>query len=207
MKEFLMISGGIFLILIALIAATVLAIVIAMFIFLPKYLKSLPQALEVNEEAQDYVNTAILETVSDWNFKKLYDKATPQLLELSHSEESEKIIEFCRQLGKLQSYKGAVGGWQSSPDASKQIYPKSSHQFGKVTLGNYVAQADFEKAPATIKVQVIRRENQWLINSFTISTQGVITTLGMPTTLEALVETDQKKSLLEALIKGDEQKD
>ncbi|MFB2938840.1 hypothetical protein ACE1B6_26610 [Aerosakkonemataceae cyanobacterium BLCC-F154] len=207
MKEFLMISGGIFLILIALIAVTVLAIVIAVFIFLPRYLKSLPQTLEINEEAQDYVNTAILETVSDWNFHKLYDKATPQLLELSHSEESEKIIDFCRQLGKLEAYKGAVGGWQSSTEGSKEIYPKGDRKFGKITLGNYVAEADFEKAPATIKVQIIRRENQWLINSFTISTQGVITTLGMPTTLEALVETDEKKSLLEALIKVDEQKD
>lgn len=207
MKEFLMISGGIFIILIALIAVTVLAIVIAVFIFLPKYLKSMPQTLEINEEAQDYVNTAILETVSDWNFHKLYDKATPQLLELSHSEESEKIIEFCRQLGKLESYKGAVGGWQTSSQGSKEIYPKGSHKFGKITLGNYVAEADFEKATATIKIQVIRRENQWLINSFTISTQGVITTLGIPTTLESLLETDQKKRLLEALIKGDEQKD
>ena len=207
MKEFLMISGGIFIILIAVIAATVLAIVIAVFIFLPKYLKSLPQTLEINEEAQDYVNTAILETVSDWNFKKLYDKATPQLLELSHSEESEKIIDFCRQLGKLESYKGAVGGWQTSSESSKEIYQHSANKFGMITLGNYVAEADFEKASATIKVQIIRRENQWLINSFTISTQGVITTLGMPTTLEALLDTDQKKILLEALIKGDEQRD
>lgn len=206
MKEFLMISGGIFLILIALIAVTVLAIVITVFIFLPKYLKSLPQTMELNEEAQDYVNTAILETVNDWNFKKLYDRATPQFLELSHSEETEKIVDFCRQLGKLESYKGAVGGWHS-PESSKEIYLGSSQKFGKIALGNYVAEADFEKGSATIKMQIIRRENQWLINSFTISTQGVITTLGIPTTLEALVETDQKKSLLEALIKGDEPKD
>lgn len=207
MKELLMISGGIFLILIALIAVTVLGIVVAVFVFLPRYLKSLPQALEINEEAQDYVNTAILETVSDWNFQKLYEKATPQLLELSHLEEAEKIVNFCRQLGKLESYKGAVGGWQTSAEVSKELYPKGSHKFGKITLGNYVAEADFETASATIKVQIIRRENQWLINSFTISTQGVITTLGIPTTIEALVDTDQKKRLLEALIKGDEQKD
>lgn len=207
MKEFLMISGGIFIILIALITVTVLAIVIAVFIFLPRYLKTVPQAMEINEEAQDYVNTAILETVSDWNFHKLYDKATPQLLELSHSEESEKIINFCRQLGKLESYKSAVGGWQTSGDGSKEIHATNSQKFGKITLGNYVAEADFEKASATIKVQIIRRDNQWLINSFTISTQGVITTLGIPTTLEALVETDQKKRLLEALIQGDDSKD
>lgn len=207
MKEFLMISGGIFLVLIALIIATVLALVIAVFILLPRYFKSLPQALELNEEAQDYVNTAILETVNNWNFKNLYDKATPQLLELSHSEESEKIIDFCRQLGKLESYKGAVGGWQTSAEEGKEIYQKGDRKYGKITLGNYVAEADFEKASATIKVQVIRHENQWLINSFTISTQGLITTLGMPTTLEGLVDTDKKKSLLEALIKREEHKD
>jgi hypothetical protein len=207
MKEILMISGAIFLILIAVVIVTVLAIVITVFIFLPRYFKSLPQALELNEEAQDFVNTAILETINDWNFHKLYDKATPQLLELSHLEESEKIIAFCRQFGKLESYKSAVGGWQTVTGESQEIYHKPGQKFGKITLGNYVAEADFEKASATIKMQVIRRENQWLINSFTISTQGVITTLGMPTTLEELVDTDKKKSLLEALIKGEETKD
>jgi len=207
MKEVLMISGGIFLVLIALIAVTVLAIVIALFILLPKYFKSLPQALELNEEAQDYVNTVILEIFSEGNFKKLYDKATPQLLELAHSEESDKIFDFCRQLGKLEAYKGAVGGWQTSANDTKEMMRSGNLKFGKITLGNYVADADFERGSANIKVQIIRRDNQWLINSLTISTLGVTTTLGIPTTLEALVDTDRKKSRLEALLKADEQKE
>lgn len=207
MKELLMISGGIFLILIALTAVSILAIVIAMFIFMPRFLKSFPQALELNEEAQDFVNAAILEIISDCNLNKLFEKATPQLLESTHSQETEKMFSLCRQLGKLESYKGATGGWQSSKDEKKELVKGSNEKFGKITLGNYVAEADFQKGSATIKVQVIRRDNQWFINSFTISTKGVTTKLGIPTTLEALIDTDKQKSRLEALLKADEKKE
>ena len=207
MKELLMISGGIFLILIAFTAVSILAIVIALFIFMPRFLKSFPQSLELNEEAQDFVNAAILEIISDWNFNKVFEKATPQLLESTHSQETEKMFYFCRQLGKLESYKGATGGWQSSKDERKELIKGSHENFGKITLGNYVAEADFQKGSANIRVQVIRRDNQWFINSFAISTQAVTTTLGIPTTLEALVDTDKQKSRLEALLKADEKKE
>ncbi|MFB2971203.1 hypothetical protein ACE1CD_19715 [Aerosakkonema sp. BLCC-F183] len=198
MKELLTALGGILLVFILLVLALVVAIVVLLKVFLPKAAKMMSQGAEIWLDAQNYVDSAVSEIIKDWNYLELLKRATPQFLESVQPEELERVFYyFFQQIGKLESYTGAICNGVSG--LNKQ-------EFGQLIVGDYVAQAKFTKKSAKIKGQIIKQDNQWFINTFTISNEGITLVLGLATTPEALKEAYDKKIKLEGLLKYDDYK-
>ena len=140
-----MILGGIF-------AAILVIIGIAAAIFIPRL-------LALDREATAYIQDAVPKIVENWNSQELLDRATPELLSaMKSSEESNRLFTMFQQLGSLKRLETPSGG----------VVTRAYTSTGTSTVGNYTAQADFEKGTATIHIQLRRVNDTWRINGFHI---------------------------------------
>jgi hypothetical protein len=151
MKKFFIVLGVIFAVVIA-----VIGIVLAIFI---------PRALRLDREAKAYIQESVPNILVHWNSQELVDRATPKLLEEGKSRDNiDKIFVQFQKLGSFKSLgtlHGSVGTMAFSGE-------------GVITVGNYTADADFEKGPATIKIQLQRTNDSWRINAFYINSPALL---------------------------------
>jgi hypothetical protein len=145
MKKLFTILGVIFTVIIAI-------IVIAAVIFIPRTLK-------LDREATAYIQDAVPKIVTNWDSQELVDRATPELIDAAKSrDEIDRLFVMFHQLGSFKHLDKPEGTVVSSAFTDT----------GTVTVGNYSAQAEFEKGPATIKIQLRRVNDTWQINGFRI---------------------------------------
>jgi hypothetical protein len=143
MKKLFAILGIIF-------AVIVGIIVIAAAIFIPRTLK-------LDREATAYIQDAVPKIVTNWNSQELVDRATPELLAAKDTRDKiDRLFVMCQRLGSLKHLETPKGTVVSSAYTGT----------GMVTLGNYKAQAEFEKGEARIEIQLRRVGDTWQINSF-----------------------------------------
>ncbi|OGT98671.1 MAG: hypothetical protein A2298_05280 [Gammaproteobacteria bacterium RIFOXYB2_FULL_38_6] len=96
---------------------------------------------------------------------ELINRSSPELLKVAPKEKMEELFNaFSKKLGSLKEYKGSKG--QSNTSVTTQN--------GKVITGVYVAEAIFEKAPATIQFRIIKHDNQWQILEFRVNSEALI---------------------------------
>jgi hypothetical protein len=146
MKKFLMVLGGIF-------VAILVIFGIAAAIFIPRL-------LQLDREATAYIQDAVPKIVENWNSKELLDRATPELLSVVKSnDEIDRLFTMFQQLGSLKRLETPRGS----------VVSRAFTGAGTSTVGNYTAQADFEKGTATIHIQLRRVNDAWLINGFRIN--------------------------------------
>ena len=146
MKKLFTILGIIF-------AAFIAIIVLAAAIFIPR-------ALKLDHEATAYIQDAVPKIVTNWNSQELVDRATPELIAAAKkNDDLDRLFVMFRQLGSFKQLDKPEGMVVSSAYTGE----------GTVTLGNYIAQADFEKGKATIKIQLRRVNDTWKINGFRIN--------------------------------------
>ncbi len=146
MKKLFIILGAIFM-------GIIVIIVIAAAIFIPRTLK-------LDHEATAYIQDAVPKIVTNWNSQELVDRATPELLAAAKkNDELERLFVMFRQLGSFKHLDKPEGTVVSSAFTGE----------GTVTVGNYTAHGDFEKGPATIKIQLRRVNDVWEINGFRIN--------------------------------------
>lgn len=203
MKWLLIVTGAFFLLLGFFLLLIMLAAAIAALFYRLNLKKSIPNFQEISQEAEDFINTALPAIVANWDAEELRKRATLKLLESAEPKNLDIFFESCSNLGHLQVYSRAKGQWSSSGQYLSNIFAEKAEPqkiADKFVVGNYAAEAEFEKGTAQIKAQIIRQDNQWFVNSLTVSMEGLTTTLGVRTSLEALIEAEMQKRKLEALL-------
>jgi hypothetical protein len=144
MKEVLMFFGVAFLVVI------ITVIVGAVFI--------LVQSRGIDEESKKYVDSAILDIVSDWNKQEIVKRASTEFMALTDADELDKVFFLYHRLGELKEYKGSTG----------QAHISITKRYGIVISANYIAKADFEAGSAKIEVTLIKEDKNWRIKWFNI---------------------------------------
>jgi hypothetical protein len=146
MKKLFVILGVIFAVIIG-----IVVIVAAIFI---------PRALKLDREATAYIQDAVPKIVANWNSQELADRSTPELLHAAKSpDEIKRLFVMFSQLGSFKHLDKPVGS----------VFSSAFTGSGTVTVGNYSANAEFEKGPAVIKIQLRRVNDTWKINGFHIN--------------------------------------
>jgi len=118
----------------------------------------------LSKESQAYVDDAIPAITLHWSRDELENRASPEFSRGINNEDLMKLLSlFHRDLGGLQKYKGATGGaWV--------VFNRS----GKDITADYVASADYERAPATIRIKLIRHGERWQILALHVDSKAFL---------------------------------
>ena len=149
MKKTLMILGGIFVFL-------VLAGAIGLYILDVK-------GTALDKESKAYVDEVTPKILANLSKETLFQYASDELKKAASPEEFDKIFNWFAKLGQFKEYKGAKG--QSNMSVTSER--------GKQITGYYEAQAEFEKGPATIKITVIKKGDNWQVIRFYIESMAL----------------------------------
>ena len=146
MKKFLSIVGGLFL---------VLVLVVAGFIGDAAY-----QGQGLDASSKTYVEANVPAIISTWSKDELLKRSSPQLLKVVN-EKPEQIDQLFQKLSKL-------GAMRSFGDVKGDSNVSYTTQDGKVTTASYVATAKFENGEGRITVRLIQSSGQWQFLRFHI---------------------------------------
>ena len=144
MKRVLAVIGGIFLLLL---------VVGAAFFGWVAY-----QGRGLDASSKTYVDESVPAIVSGWSTDELLKRAHPELTKTATREQMERLMGKLSTLGKLERYEGSRG------DSKIFVSPQ-----GKTISAAYVANARFEKGPATISIRLLQKDGAWLIVYFYVS--------------------------------------
>ncbi|WP_146132074.1 hypothetical protein [Pleurocapsa sp. CCALA 161] len=133
---------------------------------------------KVKGEVDKYLNAAIPEIVSNWNYQELVQRASSDFLKYLEEKELQTIFDLCaKTLGKLTCYQVSREGFKSERANGSSttkwwefftIKPEPM-KLWKFILMNYEIVAIFEKSMANIEIQIVKESGQYLINSMNIS--------------------------------------
>jgi hypothetical protein len=119
----------------------------------------------LDRDTKAYVDEVVPIIAASWNSKELVNRASPELLRVASKERIETLFDvFSKRLGPLKEYRGSRG-------EAKILL---TLQQGKVITGAYVADAVFEKGPATIQIRTIWRDDRWQILSFHVNSDAFL---------------------------------
>jgi hypothetical protein len=149
MKKILIILGGIF-------AFLVIAGVIGFSVIAIK-------GAALDKESKAYVDEVTPKILANLNKENLFQYASDELKNSASPEEFDKIFNWFAKLGPFKEYKGANG----------QANISITTERGKQITGVYEAQAEFEKGPATIKITVIKKGDNWQVIGFNIKSMAL----------------------------------
>jgi len=149
MKKFLMILGGIFLVLVIVVIAGVAILV--------------TKGNELDNESKQYADAAIPAIISNWEIKELEQRASPEFTAVTKDADLEKLFIMYQRLGKLKEYKGCKG------EANISVTP----EHGIVISAVYVGNAEFDASLAEIKLSLIKHGDQWQILGFHVNAKAL----------------------------------
>ncbi len=116
----------------------------------------------LDKESRAYVDQLVPVITQSWDSGELISRASPEFLKVASQEKLESFLKICAgKLGNFKKYNGAKG------EATIQVTPA-----GKVVVANYIAQVDFERAPADVKITLIKRDKEWKILGFHINSDA-----------------------------------
>jgi hypothetical protein len=146
MKKFFIVLGSIFLALIVLVAIGIAFVAI--------------KGTALDKESKTYADSAIPAIVSRWSEKELLDRASPEFKKAITIDQLNRLFRWVSGLGQLQKCEPAQG--QSLMSATTQTGKRIS------------AQATFQKGEATIKLGLIKHDDQWQILSFHVDSPALV---------------------------------
>jgi hypothetical protein len=114
---------------------------------------------ELNQSSKAFVDQNIPPILSTWSSTNLMALGSEELQQAVSSAQMGLTFERYSGLGTLQSYAGAQG--KAKIDFSLSTF--------KVVTAHYVADAQFEKGPARITVNLIKSKGGWWVSSFNIA--------------------------------------
>jgi hypothetical protein len=117
----------------------------------------------LDKESKAYADTAIPAVITTWSEKELLDRASPELKKAVTTDKMDRMFRWFATLGSLQKCEPAEG------QAVMSVTP----QTGKMVSAQYTAKAKFEKAEATIKLGLIKHDDQWQILSFYVDSPAL----------------------------------
>jgi len=150
MKKFFIVLGSIFLALIVLGGMGIAFIAI--------------RGTAFDKESKAYADSAIPAIVTTWSEKQLLDRASPEFKKAVTIDQLDRLFRTFSALGRLQKCEPAQG----------QAIMSATSQTGRMTSGEYIAKATFEKGEATIKLVLIKHENQWQIGGFHVDSPAFL---------------------------------
>jgi hypothetical protein len=150
MKKILMVLGGIFVFLI-------IAGAIGIYILDVK-------GTALDKESKAYVDEVTPKILASLNKETLFQYASDELKKTASGEEFDKVFNWFTKLGQFKEYKGAKG----------QANMSATSERGKQITGYYEAQAEFEKGPATVKITIIKKGDNWQILGFRIESMALL---------------------------------
>jgi len=147
MKKFLSIVGGLFLLLV---------LVVACFVGYATY-----QGRGLDESSKAYVEANVPVILATWSKDELLKRSSPQLLKILNKqpEELDQLFQKFSLLGAVKSF-GDVKGQANVFYTSKD---------GKVVGAAYVSKAKFQNGEAEISVRLIQNSGQWQLLYFYIN--------------------------------------
>jgi len=114
---------------------------------------------QLSGESTAYANDAVLGIVGSWNASALVDRASSKLLQSDPQPNLEQSFsKLSKELGVLQQYQEVTCDVNSSLT-----------QMGNLTTSRCNTTLVFEKASATVEIQLSRQGNQWQIDRFQIN--------------------------------------
>lgn len=213
MQSLLESLGVVFLFLIALFLLLILGLGFVVIMII----KSLSSLNVFYLQSQNYVDNTIKAIANNWHEQEISNRATPQMLEAENLAQWQNYLTECEtKLGKLINYKGSQGSLRGLP-LFKHFKPLMRFTVKKadvetleasenLILGDYIALADFEKGIVKFEMQILKQNEDWLINSLIITINNNSNShftefsFGQKTTIENLVEYNKKRLKLEKLL-------
>ncbi|MGD0429942.1 MAG: hypothetical protein ABSA58_02515 [Acetobacteraceae bacterium] len=112
----------------------------------------------LDRESKAYVDSAVPAIVTVWSKDALLDRATPELRANARPEDLRSLFDWASRLGPFVAYEGATG------DSNMSFMPGGN----STVSARYAAKVRFRDGTATIRIVLLKRDGNWLINSFHI---------------------------------------
>ena len=123
------------------------------------------QARRLEKEGKEYVDRAIPLIVRNWDYDALIARAAPELSRVVPPEKLALLFQmFAARLGAFKRYNGSDGSAMLSFIGGQ----------GMVGIGEYVAQAEFEKESAELNLRVVKRKGRWQILNFQVNSDAFL---------------------------------
>lgn len=144
MKKFLQVLGAIFGVLI-LVGIIVVAFVVV-------------KGTALDNESTVFIDKVTPNILGDMTKEAFFTYASDEFKAAMKPDEFEKILKVYRKLGPLRLYKGAKGTVNMTVDSKN----------GKIVVGQYIAEAEFDRGPARLQIVTVKKGDQWFIQGFKI---------------------------------------
>ena len=116
-------------------------------------------AARLDMEARTYIDKIIPIIATSWSPEELINHASPEFLQEMPPEKIELLFDILsKHIGPLEEYKGTNG----------KIDISISSEGKPIIIGDYTAEAVFKNGPAKIRIQLIRRNDEWQIFGFLV---------------------------------------
>lgn len=147
MKKFFQILGGIFLVLILIVAVLVGFMV--------------HQGIGLDSSSEAYVEANVRPIVDTWSKDELLKRASPQLVDILHRD-SDQVDHVFAKLAKL-------GPLKSLGEPKGQSLVAVNAGSGKVITAAYTESAEFENGHADFTIRLIQIDGQWRFLTFYVN--------------------------------------
>jgi hypothetical protein len=114
----------------------------------------------LDAESKAFVDRAVPAIVGKWDKNQLLELASPELQQKVRPDELNALFTSLSRLGHLVEYVGATGD-------ARMSYNLGS---GGTLTASYLARARFENGAAMIRLNLIKRDGDWMINYFYVDT-------------------------------------
>ncbi len=147
MKKFFQILGGIFL---------VLVLIIAVMVGIGVY-----QGNRLDSSSKAYVEANVKPVVANWSKDELLKRASPQLTEIlgKNPDQADRLFAKLAKLGSLKSL--------SEPKGQSLVAINTGS--GKVISAAYSESGEFENGRADFSIRLIQVDGQWRFLSFYVN--------------------------------------
>ena len=116
-------------------------------------------ASRLDMEARAYIDKIIPIIATSWSSEELINHASPEFLQEMPPEKIDLLFDILsKHIGPLEEYKGANG----------KIDISISSEGKPIIIGDYTAETVFKNGPAKIRIQLIRRNDEWQIFGFLV---------------------------------------
>jgi hypothetical protein len=147
MKKFFQILGGIFL---------VLVVIVAVLIGVGIY-----QGTRLDSSSKAYVEVNVKPVVETWSKEELLKRASPELIEIL-GKDPDQVDRLFTKLAKL-------GALKSLSEPKGQAVISVKNDTGKVVSASYTETGEFENGHADFNIRLIQIDGQWRFLGFYVN--------------------------------------
>jgi hypothetical protein len=118
----------------------------------------------LDAESKAYVAAAVPAITAGWSQQELLKRASPELRDSIKPGQLTALFGLFSRLGPLVSYEGATG------EANMSYFTGT----GGTVSATYVAKAKYQNGEAVIRIVLLKRDGQWMIQNFHLDAPGAM---------------------------------